>query len=264
MPHIKFRILGCGTSTGVPMPGCNCQVCLSSDQKNNRLRPSALLTIDHKYNILIDATTDLRQQALSWKITHIDAVLYTHAHADHILGTDDLRCFNFTSKSKAKIPCYASFETISGIKRCFDYIFNPDPNYLGGMLAQLELIEFQAYQKLRLFNLDIEIFELLHGRTKVNGFKFGDLAYATDCKIIPDQSKNILYGIKYLILDGLRHKPHATHLTIDEACLLAQELKIQNTFLTHITHDIDYQTESAKLPANIALAYDGMIIEYEI
>ena len=264
MPHLQFRVLGCGTSTGVPMPGCDCSVCQSNDPKNYRSRPSALITVDNKYNILIDATTDLRQQSLTWKIKHIDAVLYTHAHADHILGTDDLRCFNFTSKSKQKIPCYASLDTIKGIKRCFDYIFNPDPNYLGGMLAQLDLIEINNYSTINLFGLNIEVFELHHGGTIVNGFKFGDLAYATDCKIIPEQSKKIIKGIKYLILDGLRHTAHATHLTISEACNLAKELEIQNTFLTHITHDIDYYTESKNLPKNVALAYDGMSIEFDI
>jgi phosphoribosyl 1,2-cyclic phosphate phosphodiesterase len=227
---MQALILGCGTSTGVPLPGCRCDVCRSKDPKNHRDRTSALVTLDNGRNILIDVSTDFRHQALRFDIPKIDAVLYTHAHADHILGTDDLRCYNFIQRER--IPCYGTSVTLKHIRECFSYIFNPDPHWEGGLLAQLSHHEIDGITPFELFGQEIEPFELVHGRTVVTGFKFGPFAYATDCKTLPEATKQLLKGIPYLILDGLRYEPHPSHLSIDESIAIAQELKAEKN-LSH-------------------------------
>jgi phosphoribosyl 1,2-cyclic phosphate phosphodiesterase len=253
---MRFQILGSGTSTGVPIPGCECSVCCSGLERNQRARTSAVIKLDDGRIILIDASTDLRWQCLKWGIKRVDGVLYTHCHADHILGTDDLRCFNFILKRA--IPCYGTAQTLLELKAAFPYIFNPDPNYEGGLLAQLELNEFRYYEQFKLCELNIEPFELQHGKILVSGFKFGTVAYATDCKVMPQRSIELLKGIKVLFLDGLRYEPHKTHLTIDEAIALANEIGAEKTYLIHMTHSVDYYTVNPKLPKGIELAYDGL------
>ncbi|MDZ4786596.1 MAG: MBL fold metallo-hydrolase [bacterium] len=257
-----LKILGCGTSTGVPIPGCQCKVCTSGKSTNNRSRTSAILIKEDGKGILIDASTDLRYQSLKWNIKRVDAVLYTHSHADHILGTDDLRCFNFVNQNV--IPCYGSKSTLDRIKSFFDYIFSPDPNYEGGLLAQLSLHEIDEVSPFSLLDIQIKPFKLHHGSTQVTGFRFGDLAYATDCKVIPAESKEIIKGVKNLVLDGLRFKNHKTHLTIDEAIVLAEEIGAEKTYLTHMTHDLDYDELLLKLPKHIEPAYDGLEIPVQV
>lgn len=257
--HIKLTVLGCGTSTGVPVPGCKCAVCTSADPRNNRLRTSALITIDHKFNILIDSSPDLRQQSLKYRIDHIDAVLYTHGHADHILGFDDLRSFNFISRQA--IPCWATPKTLSSLRKAFSYIFSPDPNYKGGILTQISVNEFEAGQKIKIGPLDIQTFRLPHGDFEVSGFRFGNIGYVTDAKSIPEAAKQYLKGLKYLILNSLRYEPHHTHLTIPESVALAQELGAEQTYFVHMSHEVDYAEVNAKLPQGIELAYDGLVLE---
>ncbi len=214
--------------------------------------------LDDGRGILIDASTDLRHQALRWNIKRVDAVLYTHSHADHILGTDDLRCFNFVHKNI--IQCYGSKETLNRVKEFFSYIFDPNPNYKGGMLAQLSLNEIDEVTPFTVCNIEVRPFKLEHGDISVTGYRFGDVAYATDCKVIPHSSKETLKGLRYLVLDGLRFKPHSTHMTIDESVSLALELGIEKTYLTHMTHDLDYDDLKDKLPAGIEPAFDGLEI----
>ena len=255
---MKLTILGCGTSTGVPIPGCSCAVCTSTDTRNSRTRTSALLT--HKRSsILIDAGIDLRQQALREKINSIDAVLYTHAHSDHILGTDDLRVFNF--KKKEPIPCYGTKATLQGVQQTFPYIFSPESNYQGGMLPKLTLNEIEPLKGFETEGIRILPFEMEHGSVTVTGFRIEDLVYATDCKKIPTESKDIMHDAEVLVLDGLRFEEHNTHLTIDEAIALSEELHAKQTYLVHMTHTIDYATVNALLPETVALAYDGLQIE---
>ncbi|RIL04597.1 MAG: MBL fold metallo-hydrolase [Proteobacteria bacterium] len=256
---MRLKILGCGTSTGVPIPGCGCAVCASPHPRNQRLRTSALLMLDSGENILIDASTDLRQQALKWGIKQIHATLFTHSHADHILGIDDLRAFNYVMN--CAMPCYATAHTWEDIKRIFAYVFRHDPNYEGGAPPKLTTHEFTHFQEFELLATRIMPFELEHGRLKVTGFKIGELAYATDCKVIPHASKEILRGIKFLILDGLRYEAHRTHMTIPEAIDAAQELGAGKTYLTHLTHNVDYVEVNAKLPKGVELAYDGLELE---
>ena len=256
----KLTILGCGTSTGVPVPGCSCPVCLSDEPKNKRDRTSALISYPSGKNVLIDASPDLRQQAIRFRIPTVDAVLFTHSHADHILGIEDLRGFNFVQQKP--IPCYATSVTIKEIAQVFHYIFNPDPNYQGGLVANLEFNHFKVGTTIDLFGLEIETFELMHGNKQVVGFKLGNVAYATDCNLIPADSAKLLKGIDCLVLDALRFDDHSTHFTIPQAVQISQELGVRRTILTHTTHSIDYHEVSEKLPEGIELAYDGLVIEF--
>ncbi|MCO6432005.1 MAG: MBL fold metallo-hydrolase [Deltaproteobacteria bacterium] len=255
-----FKILGCGTSTGVPLPGCKCAVCLSKNPKNWRSRTSAVIKARSDFNVLIDTSTDLRYQSLTHGVEHVNAVLYTHAHADHILGLDDLRSFNFTQRQI--IPCYGTRKTLSEIKRCFYYIFEPDQEYEGGMLPQVSLNPIEHYRPFNLEAISVQPFLLMHGRTEVTGFRIGGLAYATDCNSIPNRSWELLKNLDCLVLDALRYEPHNTHFTIDQAIAIAEELKPARTYLVHMSHTVDYDEASRKLPEGIELAYDGLEIPF--
>lgn len=255
-----LTILGCGTSTGVPLPGCTCAVCLSDNKKNNRTRTSAWILQDDGTSIVIDSGPDFRQQALREGIAYIDAVFYTHGHADHILGLDDLRCYNFVQNEV--IPCYGTAPTLAAIKRFFHYIFNPDPNYKGGKLAQLHLHEIEPSKSFSFKNQKIQAIPLEHGDMPVTAFRLGDLGYATDFKHIEQDSLSLLSGVKHLVLDGLRHKSHHTHLTIKEAITLSEQLQVENTYLTHMSHDVDYESDSQSLPQGVQFAYDGLKIPF--
>lgn len=261
MASASFTILGCGTSTGVPLPGCNCIICSSKDPKNKRTRCSAWIQTSTGSSIIIDTPADFRFQTLTHGVKKVDAVLYTHAHADHIMGMDDLRGFNFFSKTS--IPCYSNKATLSQLKRIFSYIFEPDPNYEGGMLPQLDLVEIDSRQAINVCGLKIQPFELLHGKMQVLGFRIGDLAYATDCNFISEATIGILKGLKTLVLDGLRYEPHRTHFTIPQALEAAAKIGAETTYLTHLTHSIDYQAVSASLPVGVKLAYDGLRVEVD-
>ena len=256
---MQFTILGSGTSTGIPVPGCNCSVCRSTDPHNSRLRTSAALRIADGRVILIDSSTDLRQQALKFGIERVDAVLYTHAHADHILGLDDLRCFNLVSG--ASIPCYATPETLTALRSTFAYVFDQNNTYQGGLLPQLDLIPFNPGEKLLVCDTHIQSIELLHGSLAVVGFRIGNLGYATDCNYISPKSKAALRGIDTLVLDGLRYESHRTHFTIKQAISVAQEIGARQTYLIHMSHSIDHASVCAQLPQGISLAYDGLTID---
>jgi phosphoribosyl 1,2-cyclic phosphate phosphodiesterase len=255
---MKFTLLGCGTSTGVPVPGCCCRVCSSEEPRNSRLRTSAVIRLDSGQNILVDAGPDLRQQSLQYQVRRVDAVLYTHSHADHILGTDDLRSFNFISGKR--IPCYGTGETLTDLRRIFTYIFEPSPTYQGGMLAQLDLIPISPSCACTIHGVTFSPFILHHGQTEVLGFRIGDLGYATDFKRMPDEAKQILRGVKHLFIDGLRYEQHATHATIPEALALIEEIQPERAFIIHTSHSIDYHETNAKLPAGVELAWDGLTV----
>ncbi|RMG42368.1 MAG: MBL fold metallo-hydrolase [Candidatus Dadabacteria bacterium] len=256
---LHITVLGCGTSTGVPVPACRCPVCLSKHPRNQRTRTSILVTLPGGENILVDTSPDLRFQVLRHKVDHIDAVLFTHAHADHIMGLDDLRAYNFAQK--AEIPCYATNETFSKIKKIFWYVFDHDLNIEGGTPPRLKVMPFDYYRPIKLFGFDVTPFKLLHGSMEVAGFRFGEFSYATDCKIIPKQSMDYVDNAKLLILTGLREAPHNTHLTIPEAVELAGKLNTDQTYLIHMSHDVDYEKTSKQLPDNIRLCYDGLSLK---
>jgi phosphoribosyl 1,2-cyclic phosphate phosphodiesterase len=256
---MKFTLLGSGTSTGVPLPGCTCKVCTSKHPRNHRDRTSACFTLDDGRVILIDAGPDLRYQALTHKVGRVDSVLFTHAHADHILGIDDLRSFNFASRNR--ISCYGSAETMDSITSSFSYIFTPRPGYEGGMVAQLDPHIISNEDTCVIEGISFELFPLIHGSMTVTGFRVGDIGYATDFNMITERAEQVLAGVKYLFIDGLRYEPHKTHVTIPQAVEIAQRLKAEHTFIIHTTHTIDYDEVNASLPAGIELGYDGLTIQ---
>lgn len=247
---MKITILGCGTSTGVPMVGCSCPVCCSDNPRDKRTRASLLI----RYNgqaVLIDTSTDLREQALRQGIRRIDAVLFTHAHADHVNGIDDLRGFHFIHREI--IPCFASQETLHTLQCGFSYIFNEHEG--SGYTPLLAAHKISA--PFELFGQTVIPIPLLHGRTPSFGYRIGTFAYLTDCSAIPKQSLELLRGLELLIVDGLRWTEHPYHFNIPGAIAAARQMEAPRTILTHLTHQIAYSEES-KLPPGFELAYDGM------
>lgn len=248
--EIAVTILGSGTSTGVPVAACSCAVCTGGDVRNARTRCSLLISFRGK-NILIDTTPDLRQQALRERIGHIDAVLYTHTHADHLHGIDDLRPFNIACR--ALIPIFGSTETIGFIQHAFSYIF--DETLDAGYRPQLA--PFKIGGDFLLFGLPIMPISLVHGRGASLGYRIGPFAYLTDCNAIPPASEERLHGVEVMIIDGLRFKAHATHFNISQALAAAARLAPRRTLLTHLSHDIDHRRHSSGLPPGTEFAYDG-------
>lgn len=253
MSGLRITVLGSGTSSGVPTIGCSCEVCHSTDPRDKRLRPSVLLQFDG-HSVLIDTTPDFRAQVLRVGLQRLDAVLYTHAHADHILGLDDVRPFNYFQKST--IPLYATEETFAIIRRVFAYAFEEGES---------------SRPRLDLRTMDGSPFEVLgreftpvrleHGKGTVYGFRFGQAAYLTDHSAIPAESKELLQGLDVLFLDALRRRAHPTHTTLDGAVALVEELRPKRAFFTHMCHDLGHAVTEAELPAHIRLAYDGLEIE---
>lgn len=251
---MKIRILGCGTSTGVPVIGCHCGVCASHNPKNRRTRASILVTSAGR-NILIDTSTDLRAQSLENNVERVDAVFFTHPHADHLHGIDDLRAFNLMQKEA--IPCYASGFTIARIRRIFEYIFVKDE--YDGWKPHLTL--FPLDSRINLFGLDIIPLEICHGKTTILGYRMNDSAYLTDCSGVPDATLERLKGLKVLIVGALRKRPHPSHFSIDQAIEFSKTVSAKTTVLTHLSHNIDYAKDGEDLPSGVSLAYDGMEIE---
>jgi len=253
-----LTVLGSGTSMGVPTIGCDCTVCHSSDPHDRRTRPSILVEYDGKA-VLIDTTPDFREQALRENIRHLDAVLYTHTHADHILGIDDLRPLSFHHKP-ARLPLYAHPEAAQFIRNMFRYIFDAD--YKFGGLPRVEMHTIEG--PLELFGARFEPVVLIHGDSEIYGFRFGSAAYLTDHSAIPENTLDKLEGLDVLFLDALRYKPHPTHSTVSDSLNTVERLKPQRAFFTHICHDLPHVQTNASLPPNVKLAYDGMKLEFEI
>ncbi len=256
--RISLRVLGSGTSVGVPTIGCDCDVCLSPDPRDRRLRPSVLVQYED-HNVLIDTTPDFRQQALRAGIRRLDAILYTHSHADHILGLDDVRPFNFVQRGN--IPIYATAETMSTISRCFSYIFSDSPTESSRPRIDVHLFDSDP---INLFGLNFMPIRLAHGKGTTHGFRFGDIAYLTDHSDIPAASLAMLEGLDVLFLDALRLKPHPTHTTLDRALQWVEQLKPRRAFFTHMGHDLGHARTEAKLPAHVRLAYDDLEITSEV
>lgn len=259
MAGIPFQItvLGSGTSVGVPTIGCHCEVCASSDPRDNRLRPSVLVSYEGR-NVLIDTTPDFRTQALRAKIDHLDAVVFTHAHADHIMGLDDVRPFNF--RQKTRIPIFAAPDTMEAIQRCFPYIFDGLKRESNVPQLDVRLIDGTPID---LFGLEFVPVPILHGKSTIYGFRFGAAAYLTDHSEIPAESMEMLRGLDVLFLDALRYKPHPTHSTVEHSIGTAEQLKAKRTYFTHISHDLGHERAESLLPAGIRLAYDGLELRVE-
>ena len=252
-------MLGTGTSHGVPMIGCNCATCRSTDPRDRRLRPSIYIDVPHHAHILVDTATDLRQQALRHDIGHVDAVLFTHAHADHILGLDDLRGFN--ALQGTPIPCYADRVAWETIRRQFSYVFE-GPLQIGGGVPQLTTNEITSPFYIR--GIRIVPVPLWHGKLPILGFRFGNFAYLTDCNRIPDESLRLVDGVEILVLDALRDEPHETHFTLGEAVVAVERIGPHRAYFTHMTHDLPHAKTNARLPAGIELAYDGLVLDIEV
>jgi phosphoribosyl 1,2-cyclic phosphate phosphodiesterase len=251
---MRVTFLGTGTSTGVPVVGC--QICTSGEVLNQRMRQSVKIEAAGKH-FLIDTTPDLRFQLLRDPIPRLDFVLFTHSHSDHLMGLDDIRPFNF--RQREPIHAFASAPTANAIRRAFSYIWDTSTQ-IGGGKPQLELHEVDG--PFTHEGIDIVPIPVTHGDWTILGYRIGRFAYITDTNGIPPASMRLLEGVEILALDGLRPSPpHPTHFTIDEAIACAREIGARTTYLIHLTHDVDHSTVEAGLPAGVHLAYDGLALE---
>ena len=255
--NATLTVLGSGTSMGVPTLGCTCRVCTSSDPHDQRTRPSILVEYGG-HSILIDTTPDFRTQAIRAGINHLDAVIYTHSHADHIMGLDDVRPLSF--RRPEKIPLFAHPETTAQLESVFRYVFDPDPDY--DTLPRVELRRING--DLELYGAHFVPIKLLHGKAEIHGYRFGQAAYLTDFSEIPTSSMQQLRGLDILFLDALRHRPHPTHSNVENSLRLVQALKPKRAFFTHISHDLGHAETNASLPSHVRLAHDGLKLEFEI
>jgi phosphoribosyl 1,2-cyclic phosphate phosphodiesterase len=254
---MELLVLGSGTSHGIPMIGCDCAVCRSDNPKNRRFRPSIIIRNEGK-TLLVDTTPELRMQALAFEMNRVDAVLFTHTHADHIFGLDDLRRFN--ELSGVEIPVYGDAATLDDIRRIYNYIFMQTQE--GGGKPRITLHEVEP--EFDLFGLHIQAFYVMHGELPVLAYRFdaptGSLAYVTDTNFIPAESMAKLRGLDVLLLDCVRPVPHATHFGLDQALDVVAELKPKQTYLTHLSHHFDHDATNAELPPHVALSYDGLTL----
>ena len=255
-----LTVLGSGTSMGVPTIGCTCTVCHSADPHDRRTRPSIMVQWDGR-TVLIDTTPDFREQAIREQINHIDAVLYTHGHADHILGLDDVRPLSFPRiTGGGKIPLFATGATSRVLRHVFRYIFEADYKY--GGLAQVELRDIDG--PIELFGATFVPLIVNHGDFPIEAYRFGSAAYLTDFSTVPDETLQELEGLDVLFLDALRHNPHPTHSTVGNSLKIVERLKPKRAYFTHISHDLPHEKTNASLPDNVRLSYDGLKLDFEL
>lgn len=251
-------LLGTGTSVGVPTIGCDCAVCMSSDPRDNRTRTSAVFGLPEGL-LLVDTSTDLRTQLLRERIGVVHAVAYTHEHADHVMGLDDLRLMPFHLGHP--VPLYCEEIVEQRIRMAFDYAFKDETPTHDGAVPQLVFRRISSTDSFEVLGAEIIPVRLLHGpKFQTLGFRVGDIAYCTDTNGIPPESEQRLQGLDTLILDGLRYRPHTTHFSLDEAVETARRLQPKQTYFTHVSHDLGYEETNAKLPKGMALAHDGQRI----
>ncbi|MFP5287229.1 MAG: MBL fold metallo-hydrolase [Thermoanaerobaculia bacterium] len=253
---LRVTMLGSGTSTGVPVIGCPCEVCQSDDPRNKRWRTGLKLEVEERI-VLVDTPTDLRAQALRFGLPRVDAVLFTHSHADHIFGLDDVRIFNF--RQRAAIPCYGSEPTLTNIRRIFAYVFEATQE--GGGKPQLDLIAVR--EPFEVMGLRVVPIPVWHGDTEVFGYRIGRFAYVTDCNLIPETSYRLLEGVEILILDALRYRPHSTHFSVEQAMEAAARIGARRTILTHLAHEVDYGAPKVPLAPGVELGYDGLAFDVD-
>ena len=273
---MRVTLLGTGTSHGVPAIACDCAVCHSDDVHDRRLRPSIFLDLGEAASrqglaprtaaaspaaaavryVLVDTSTDLRAQALTYNVRRVDAILFTHSHADHIMGLDEVRRYNMVQQSA--IGCYADQRTLGDLRRIFSYIFDPaTPS--GGGVPQLSL--FEVGGPFSIGGVEVVPVPLMHGSRQILGYRVGSFAYLTDCSHIPESSWPSLAGVRTLVIDALRDRPHATHFSVAEALQVVERLRPERTWFTHICHDLPHAATCAQLPEGVELAYDGQVLE---
>jgi phosphoribosyl 1,2-cyclic phosphate phosphodiesterase len=252
---LRIIFLGTGTSAGIPMIGCRCDVCTSPDPRDRRTRSSVVFA-DDSTRVLVDATPELRLQCLACDIGHIDAVVFTHAHADHIMGIDDLRRFNAISGR----PLDAWMDPVARatIDQCFGYALR-EPTAQGVFRPQL--VPRTIDGPFEIGAMTFRPIPLLHGSARILGFRVGNIAYCTDASGIPDESWTMLEGLDLLVLDALQDVKHPTHFTIDEAIEVVDRVRPRRTLFTHMSHRVMHERDSKRLPAGVEFAYDGMIAE---
>jgi len=252
---VRVTFLGTGTSTGVPVIGCTCATCQSVDPKDKRWRPSIYLQLDDGTAVLVDASPDLRAQALRFGVDRVDLILLTHSHADHVLGLDDVRIYNF--RQKMAIPCHGDDRTLEDVRRMFAYVFDPNTPR-GGGLPQLNL--FPVSGAFSFGRRTIVPVPLRHGTLPILGYRVGAFAYLTDCSEIPDTSWPLLEGLDVLVLDALRQRRHSTHFNVEQAVEAAARIGARETYFTHMTHDLPHRATCEGLSAGMTLAHDGLVL----
>ena len=251
---MQLTMLGVGSSAGTPMLGCKCDTCSSDDSRNNRTRCSSLIQLNNGKVILIDTGPDLRNQALRERLTHIDAVLYTHTHADHLHGIDDLRAF--CQLQRSQIPLYGSPEAMAHIADKFGYTLREPSHFWDLPVLKINPIN----RPFEIFNQTVTPIPLKHGNSEIYGYRIGDIAYLTDVSAISERSLAMLTGLKLLLLDCLRYTTHYTHINLEQSLQYACQIKAESTYLIHMTHELEYIELSAQLPKNIYVGYDGLKI----
>lgn len=254
---MKLTFLGTATSTGIPVLGCRCDVCLSGDSRDIRLRCAALLTTEDHRNILIDCGPDIRYQLLRQRVTDIDTVLITHSHYDHVGGLDDLRTLSYARP----IDIYCTADVAADIRRQLPYCFT-ESNYPNIPRLNLRIIEPDI--PFQLFDLTIQPFTVIHGRLPITGYRIGRFAYITDASVVPESAINILGGLDVLIINALRIKPNPTHMNLDEALDVIKTVHPRNAYLIHMSHQMGRHADmSPVLPPDVRFAYDGLTLEFE-
>jgi phosphoribosyl 1,2-cyclic phosphate phosphodiesterase len=276
--EVECLVLGSGTSAGVPVIGCACDVCSSDDPRDRRSRPSICLRFRDAFGserlLLVDASPDLREQALRFRLGRCDGILFTHDHFDHIFGLDDVRRFNVIMSSE--IDIFAERATLESLSRIYSYIFRRESNVNPSFVASLVPREIDVAAPWNVFGIRVTPIRVFHGRMPIVGFRFDalgtdgrsvhpsvgplPLAYLTDVSRIPDESWPLLQGLDSLILDMLRYEPHPTHFSVDEAVAAASRIAAKQTWFTHMTHEIRHRELDAELPASMRLAYDGLVL----
>ena len=257
----ELTFLGTGTSMGVPTLGCTCGVCRSTDARNNRMRSSIALSYSGR-TVLIDTGQDFRMQALRFGVESVDAVLYTHGHADHVLGFDDLRPLTFGKTGR--LPLYADDPTADTIERIFDYTFTRRDRYPTSARVEMHRLSSEPGTTLDLFGACFERVPVIHGRNCIAGYRFGRAAYLTDMSDIPADSFDRLRDLDIVVLDALRREPHPSHSHLDNSVALAERIGAKETYFTHISHDLDHAATEAELPAGVHMAYDGLRLTFTI